>query len=120
LTSPSALKPTRVSPHGDACVPRYSPSSTTDRVTPRIVKSPVSVNVPSPWSSAFVDRNVACRCDSLLKKSEERRCSSRLGSPVSTAATSIVASTDDVAGSEPITSRPSTTGNRPRTLLTIR
>ena len=32
LISVSALKPTRVSPHGDACEPRYSPFSVTGRV----------------------------------------------------------------------------------------
>src|SRR5918995_3312699 len=42
-----AEKPARVPPHGSALDPRYPTSSTTGRVTPRMVRSPSTWNVPS-------------------------------------------------------------------------
>ena len=58
FTSVSAVKPMTVVFHGDCETPRYSPCSVTGLVTPRTVRSPCSVNSPSPWSSTLVERNV--------------------------------------------------------------
>src|ERR1019366_3499387 len=117
-----AVKPARRLPHGSfAMTPPRSTSSTTSRVAPRIVRSPVTARRSLPFSATRLLTNRMRGCLSASKKSPERRCASRCGSCVSTLATSISTSTRErVRSCSSSSSVAVHLVKRPRTLLTSR
>src|ERR1700694_2837531 len=96
---PLALKARRSSP----CMPFTAceavTSSVTGLVLPRMVRSPVTLNLPSPTFSTLVDVKVMVGWFATSKKLADLRSASRLSFPVSMVVTSIVASAFDFAGS---------------------
>ena len=70
-----------------------SPSRVTGFVTPRMVRSPVTLMAPSLPGTTFVDLKVMVGYLATSKKSADLRCASRFASRVSTEAASMVTST---------------------------
>jgi len=113
--------PTTCLPHGEVLKPRTSVSSVTEWLTPRIERSPCTLNFSPPAGTIEVLLEVRCGWFSTSKKSADRRWPSRCSFRVSMLATSIVTSTWLFAGcSRSRTNVPSTVLKRPRTVLTIK
>ena len=79
--------------------PLYSRSNVNGRVTPLIVRSPVTRNVVSSTGSTLVDSKMISGYSSMAKKSLVRRWASRSALRVSMLATLIVTVALDFDGS---------------------
>jgi len=119
LISVRALNPARVPPYGSGPKPPTSTSSVTGLVTPRMVRSPVTLYL-SPSGVTLVDLKVISGWLAVSRKRSERRSSSRISLPVSTEAVSIEAVTVESTGLSAVTICTSNLVKRPRTLLTMR
>src|SRR5882757_1681961 len=93
---------------------------TTDLVTPRIVRLPVTFILPAETRSIFVDLKVMAGWLATSRKLALLRSASRLGSPVSTVLASMVTSTSDLVRSwSSQLTVPVTPLNCPRTVAII-
>ena len=119
LISVVAEKPERVPPHGSGWVPLNSRSSTTGRVVPLMVRSPVTLKF-DPAGSTLVDTKVILGWVSTSKESLERRWPSRCSSRVLMDERSTSTCTEEASGSSPMVMLPSKRSKLPFTLDTMR
>jgi len=113
--SVDASKPARELPKGSVAMPANSVRRTTERVTPLMVRSPVTAK-SSPSAATEVAANVQTGFFSASQKSALVRWASRSGFPVLTEAASISALTEESSMLSPTTREPETTARVPRTL----
>src|SRR6266571_1952570 len=117
--SVEAANAARVSPRRPIPSPWYSTSSTTGRVTSRMVRSPTTLRVVSPVRSTRVLLNVMFGYSSTSKKSGLWRWLSRISIPVSMEVGSMVTSTHDSSGVGPTWICPPKRVKWPRTFDSI-
>jgi hypothetical protein len=119
LISVCALNPPRVPPYGSGPKPFTSTSSVTGLVTPRMVRSPATLNLSPAWVTP-VDVKVISGWLAVSRNRSERMSSSRVSLPVSTEAVSMEAVAVESRGFGAVTICTSNLLKRPRTLLTMR
>src|SRR5215208_176020 len=107
-------------PNGVLPPPSYSASNVTGRVTPRIVRSPITRNWLSPLGVTDVDAKVIVGFSPVPKKSLVRRWPSRCASLVSMLSALISTETrPSVRLSPSVSIVPESSVNRPRTLVNM-
>jgi hypothetical protein len=110
-----ASKPARLLPNGSVAMPMNSVARTTERVTPLIVRSPVTAK-SSPEAATEVEVNVQTGFFSTSQKSALLRWPSRSGLPVLMDAASSSALTEELSMSSPTVTTAVGTARLPRTL----